>query len=180
MPDGAHKPKRLDAPKTTRPHRERRCRASSRSRLLKIKFAPRRGSYWDKQIKQHLALPLFSHPSHRLPSPLVANNSASQRLRNPPRCRTAAAHKTNLSSYYETPKIILPGSPTPSVGFNSSAAIGPSPEGRSPTWNQSGQLLSKMASPRRTYDLPLSSRHSEMRRRNTLLPEQKAPASSRN
>ena len=83
------------------------------------------------------SIPLTSRNSHlrNLPSPLFSHTL---------RCRTGAIHKTNLLSSYEMQKITLPGSPTPSAGSNSRAAIGPSLEGHSQIWNQFEQLSSKM------------------------------------
>ncbi len=165
MPDQAYKAKETDAPKTAKPSGERRCRASTKAFAIgasQNRICSEKGKLLGQADK---AIPCPSPLLGLISSTLLTSHN--QQIRNPPnrpfshipRCRTDAIHKTNLLSYYEMPKITLPGSPTPSVGFNSRAAIGPSPEGRSQTWNQFVQLSSKMDSPGRIYGLPLSSRH---------------------
>lgn len=104
-------------------------------------------------------------------TPFISHNQQIRKshLRKLPRYWTNAIHKINLLSYYEMLKITLPRSLTPSVGFNSRAAIGPSRESCSQTRNQFAQPSSKMDSPRRIYDLPPLSRHSRDEKKNHLI-----------
>ena len=175
MSDQAYKAKETDAPKTAKLSGEKRCKASTKNFTIgasQNRICSEKGKLLgqaDKAIpcpSLLLRLILSTLLTSHIPQIRKQPNRLFSKI---PRCRTDAIHKTNLLSYYEMAKITLPGSPTPSVGFNSSAAIEPSTDGRSQTWNQFVPLSLKMDSPRQIYSLPLSSRQWEMRRKTTLL-----------